>query len=68
MFCFKKVIIYCIFTVIMFMFIVPSYSFADDEISFVWSDTSNPIVETVSSFTSDKREFFESYFWKCNSN
>ena len=48
MFLFKNKFIYVIATVLFVLIFFPIYCFANDNTSFVWSDISNPVVETSS--------------------
>lgn len=63
----KNKIVFLIFTIFIFSFITPFYSFASD-ISFVWSQMSSPTVQTVASLNQDKRQFFKFNLWKCYFN
>lgn len=63
---FKNKIIY--FILILFtisMFIKPCIA---TDTSYVWSQISSPIVETMSSLNQDKRKFSRTYMWKCYFN
>ena len=55
--------IFIIFTTLVFYMIAPFYSFASSDTQFVWSQISNPTVETVSSINKDKRKFFKFNLW-----
>lgn len=63
---FKNKFIYSILIFfIISMFVRPCIA---NDTSYVWSEISNPIVETVSSLTQDKRKLSGSYMRKCYFN
>ena len=64
----KNKTIYIILLCFFITTFIPILCYGNDTTSFVWSDISNPTLETVASLTKDKRKFFKSYLWWCNFN
>ena len=61
---FKNKFIYFILLLLIFSFALPFYSYGVDDVSYVWSEVSSPIVTTSSVLSEGERKFFESYLWK----
>lgn len=59
----KNKFILIVFTILVFYTLTPFYSYASSDTSYVWSQISNPTVETVSSINKDKRKFFKFNLW-----
>ncbi len=68
MFKYKNKTIYFILLFFLTTIFIPNFIYSNDRATFVWSDISNPTLETVASLTKDKRKFFKPYLWWCNFN
>ena len=60
---FKNKFIYIVIIFFIFSIILPFYSYATEETSYVWSELSSDVIETSQTLSQDKRKFFESYLW-----
>ena len=60
---FKNKFFYIIIVFFIFLMILPFFSYATDETSYVWSELSSDIIETSQVLSQDKRKFFKSYLW-----
>lgn len=60
---FKNKFIYIIIVFFIFSIILPFYSYATEETSYVWSELSSDVIETSQTLSQDKRKFFKSYLW-----
>ena len=60
---FKNKFVYIIIMLLIFSILLPFYSYATEETSYVWSELTSDILETSQVLSEDKREFFRSYLW-----
>lgn len=60
---FKNKFIYIVIVFLIFSIILPFYSYATEETSYVWSELSSDVIETSQTLSQDKRKFFKSYLW-----